>query len=64
MNLDNDEKITYQIVGDEEADIKENKLSIYSPIARALIGKYKGDDVTVDTPAGQALYEVLDVKHL
>ena len=64
MNRDNDEEITYQIVGDEEADIKVNKLSIYSPIARALIGKKEGDEVSVETPGGQVEYEILEVQHI
>ena len=64
LNLDIDKKITYQIVGDEEAEIKENKLSVYSPIARALIGKREGDEVSVETPGGQVDYEVVEVKHL
>ena len=64
MNRDNDEEITYQIVGDEEADIKVNKLSIYSPIARALIGKQEGDEVSVETPGGQVEYEILEIQHI
>ena len=64
LNLDIDKKIAYQIVGDEEADIKENKISVYSPIARSLIGKREGDEVSVETPGGQVDYEVLEVKHL
>ena len=64
LNLDNDEEITYQIVGDEEADIKINKLSVYSPIARALIGKQEGDEVSVETPGGQVEYEILEVRHI
>ena len=64
LNLDNDEKITYQIVGDEEADIKVNKLSVYSPIARALIGKQGGDEGSVETPGGKVEYEILEVQHI
>ena len=64
LNLDIDKKIAYQIVGDEEADIKENKISVYSPISRSLIGKREGDEVSVETPGGQVDYEVLEVKHL
>ena len=64
LNLSNDEKISYQIVGDEEADIKANKLSVYSPIGRALIGKEEGAEVLVDTPGGQVEYEILSVQHL
>jgi len=55
--------VTYQIVGDDEADIKANKISISSPIARALIGKYSGDEVDVQTPGGVKRYEILDVRY-
>ena len=64
LNLSNDEKIAYQIVGDEEADIKANKLSVYSPIGRALISKEEGTEVLVDTPGGQVEYEIISVQHL
>ena len=64
LNLSNDEKISYQIVGDEESDIKANKLSVYSPIGRALIGKEEGAEVLVETPGGQVEYEILSVQHL
>ena len=56
--------VTYQIVGEDEADIKANKISISSPIARALIGKYAGDEVDVQTPGGVKRYEILDVRYL
>ena len=56
------EAVTYQIVGDDEADIKRGKISISSPIARALIGKYAGDVVDVQTPGGIRQYEILDVR--
>jgi len=56
------EVVTYQIVGDDEADIKKGKISISSPIARALIGKYAGDAVEVQTPGGVRNYDVLDVR--
>jgi len=55
--------VTYQIVGDDEADIKSSKISISSPIARALIGKYAGDVVDVQTPGGVKRYEILDVRY-
>jgi transcription elongation factor GreA len=58
------ETVTYQIVGDEEADIKEGKISISSPIARALIGKYAGDIAEVQAPGGLREYEILDVKYV
>jgi transcription elongation factor GreA len=56
--------VTYQIVGDDEADIKQCKISISSPISRALIGKYSGDVVEVQTPGGLREYEVVDVQYL
>lgn len=64
MNLDNEEEVVYQIVGDDEADIKINKISIKSPIARALIGKEEGEVVVVKTPKGDVEYEVLEVKYI
>jgi transcription elongation factor GreA len=57
------ESVTYQIVGDDEADIKKGKISIGSPIARALIGKYAGDEVSVQTPGGVRKYEIIDVRY-
>lgn len=54
---------TYQIVGDDEADIKAGKISISSPIARALIGKHPGDIAEVHAPAGMHEYEILDVRY-
>jgi len=64
VNLDTDEEVTYQIVGDDESDIKKNKISVNSPIARALIGKEAGDDVLVNAPSGQIDYEILSVKYI
>ena len=63
INLDTDEKLTYQIVGDDESDIKINKLSVYSPIARALIGKEAGDVAFVKTPSGEAEFEICAVSY-
>ncbi len=57
------ETVTYQIVGEDEADIKAGKLSISSPIGRALIGKEAGDSVEVQTPGGVKRYEILDVRY-
>src|SRR5713226_1591298 len=57
------ESVTYQIVGEDEADIKKGKVSISSPIARALIGKYAGDEVEVQTPGGVRKYEILEVRY-
>lgn len=56
--------VTYQIVGDDEADLKAGKISISSPIARALIGKFAGDIAEVQAPGGVREYEVLDVKYI
>jgi transcription elongation factor GreA len=56
--------VTYQIVGDDEADIKQGKISFNSPVARAMIGKFEGDVVDVHTPGGQREYEILDVKYI
>lgn len=58
------EVVTYQIVGEDEADIKDGKISIRSPIARALIGKYSGDVAEVQAPSGVREYEILDVKYI
>lgn len=58
------EVVTYQIVGDDEADIKQGKISISSPIARALIGKSSGDIAEVQAPGGVREYEILDVKYI
>ena len=62
--VDTKEKVTYQIVGEDEADIKISKVSISSPLARALIGKYAGDQVDVQAPGGVKHYEILDVQYL
>ena len=63
-DMDEGGKITYQIVGDDEADIKGGKISVSSPIARALIGKSAGDVAEVMAPAGLRSYEVLDVQYI
>lgn len=64
VNLDTDQEVTYQIVGDDEADINKNKISINSPIARAMIGKSEGDSITVQAPAGLIDYEVVEIKYI
>jgi transcription elongation factor GreA len=64
QDLDNEETVTYQIVGDDEADIKQGKISVSSPIARALIGKYSGDVAEVQAPGGVKSYEILDVRYV
>ena len=63
-DADNETEVTYQIVGDDEADIEANKISINSPIARGLIGKEEGDEVEVQVPDGVRNYEILSVKYL
>ena len=63
-DVESGEAVTYQIVGDDEADIKQGKISIGSPIARALIGKFAGDVAEVQAPGGVREYEVLDVKYI
>jgi transcription elongation factor GreA len=63
-DLESGDKVTYQIVGVDEADLKEAKVSITSPIARALIGKHAGDVVEVQAPSGIREYEVLEVRYI
>ena len=60
-DVNSGDTVTYQVVGDDEADIKLGQISVSSPIARALIGKYAGDTVDVQAPGGVRQYEVLDV---
>ena len=62
-DLESGEKVTYQIVGDDEADIKSGRISVSSPLARALIGKYAGDVAQVQAPGGLREYEVLEVRY-
>ncbi len=64
VNLDDDSESTYQVVGDEESDIKENKVSIYSPIARALVSKEVGDVAVVKTPKGEVELEICNIEHI
>ena len=64
INIDSDESVTYKIVGDDEADVKSNLISINSPIARALIGKEEGEVVTVKAPGGDIEYEIDQVQHI
>ena len=63
-DLDTEETVVYQIVGDIESDIKENRIAVSSPIARAMIGKEEGDVAVVQAPAGVREYEIVDVKYL
>jgi len=64
LDVDNDEKKTYSIVGVAEADVKEGRLSIESPVARQLLNKTAGDSVTVKVPKGTTEYEILSVKYI
>ncbi|MFM2484386.1 transcription elongation factor GreA [Celerinatantimonas yamalensis] len=64
LNLDNEQQVTYRIVGDDEANIKENLISVNSPIARGLVGKNLDDVVEVKTPGGVVEYEITDVQYI
>jgi transcription elongation factor GreA len=63
-DVNNGDVVTYQIVGEDEANIRERKVSISSPIARALIGKYQGDIAEVQAPGGVREYEVVEVQYI
>lgn len=63
-DCDTDETVRYKIVGEDEADLKFGKISVMSPIARAIIGKSEGDSVMVETPAGDHEYTVDEVEHI
>lgn len=64
VNVETDETVTYKIVGDDEADVKLNKISVNSPIARGLIGKSVGDEVAIRTPGGEVEYEIETVDYI
>jgi transcription elongation factor GreA len=64
LNLDTDKSVTYQIVGDDEANVTAGKISVSSPIARAMMGKAEGDEIVVKAPAGDVEYEIEKVEHL
>ena len=64
LNIDTDEEVTYQIVGDDESNIKERRISVNSPIARALVGKMVDTEVEVTTPGGVVEYEIIAVDHI
>lgn len=64
LDLASGAKVTYQVVGDDEADIKQSKISISSPIARALIGKSEGDTAEVLAPGGSREYEIVEIRFL
>jgi transcription elongation factor GreA len=63
LNVESDETVTYQIVGDEESDLEHHKISVNSPIARALIGKEEGDEVVFKAPSGNIDYEIVSVNY-
>jgi transcription elongation factor GreA len=64
INIETEDEVTYRIVGEDEADIKKNLISVGSPVARALIGKEEGDVVVVRAPAGDIEYEIDQVHHI
>jgi transcription elongation factor GreA len=64
VNVETGQEVTYQIVGEDEADLKLGKISVTSPIARALVGKEEGDVVVVHTPGGLIEYEIVEVRHI
>ncbi|AEB28471.1 transcription elongation factor GreA [Francisella hispaniensis] len=63
MNVDTEEETIYKIVGEDEADIDNNKISVAAPLARALIKKEEGDEVSLDTPKGKVTYEIVAVEY-
>nr|WP_086940473.1 transcription elongation factor GreA [Thaumasiovibrio occultus] len=63
IDVETDEELTYRIVGDDEANIKNNKISVNSPIARGLIGKVEGDEVSITTPGGVKEFEIDSVEY-
>jgi transcription elongation factor GreA len=64
IDLESDEELTYQIVGEDEADIQQGLISVNSPIARGLIGKEEGDVTEINTPGGQREFEILEVRYI
>jgi len=64
QDLENDKRINYKLVGQDEADIKKNLIFFKSPIGKALVGKDKGEMVTVNTPSGEKNFEILDVEYI
>ena len=64
LNIDTEAEVTYQIVGDDEADIKQNRISVNSPIARGLIGKEVDSEIEISTPGGVVEYEIIAVEHI
>ena len=63
-DLNTEAEITYQVVGDLESDIKEFRIAITSPIARAMIGRSEGDEIVVKAPAGELVYEIVSVEYI
>ena len=63
INVDTDEELTYQIVGEDEASIKDNKISVTSPIARGLIGKAVDDEAVIETPGGEVVFDITKVEY-
>jgi len=63
VNIETDDEVTYKVVGDDEANIKNNLISVNSPIARGLIGKEVDDEVTIATPKGNVGFEIIDVQY-
>jgi len=64
QDLDSDEEVTYQIVGEDEANVKEGKISVFSPLARSIIGKRNGDHIEFKSPKGEREYEILSFKFI
>jgi len=64
LNLETDQRVTYQIVGEDEADVKAGRISVGSPIARAIMGKEEGEEIVVKAPAGEIEYEIEKVAHI
>lgn len=64
INVDTEDEVSYKVVGEDEADVKNAKISVTSPIARAMIGKSVGDDIEVNTPEGKMIYEIVDVNYV
>ena len=64
FNLDTDESVNYQIVGEDEADVAAGKISVISPIARAIMGKPGGEEIVVEVPSGEVHYEIEKIEHI
>ena len=63
INIETDKAVTYQIVGEDEAEVRKGKISVSSPIARAIMGKREGDEIVVNAHAGDVEYEIDKVEH-